>query len=190
MTITVYPYNLNIPNAPDDPADDQPSMQVNTNSIGGLIAVDHIGFGAANNGAHNQVSFAANQPAPGLRGCVGNFFSNLSAGKSVPFWQNATAISPVVLGSLANPTVFAVNGLASLGGIIFQWGLTTVTKNALTTITFPITFATVFNVQMSPLKSGSGTDDAWINAPATNGNFVVNNNSNSITQVYWFAIGM
>ena len=53
--MTNYTYNNNIPNPPDDPADDVGDMNQNTQSIAGIIATDHIGFGLANGGYHNLI---------------------------------------------------------------------------------------------------------------------------------------
>jgi hypothetical protein len=64
MTFT---YNPNLPNPPDDPADDVAGMQVNTLSTYQLIAVDHGGFnagGIVNGGYHNIIHF--NNPSTRL----------------------------------------------------------------------------------------------------------------------------
>ena len=53
--MTTYTYNNNVPNPPDDPADDVGDMNQNTKSISGIIATDHIGFGFANGGFHNLI---------------------------------------------------------------------------------------------------------------------------------------
>lgn len=56
-------YNLDIPDGPNNPSNDQPKMKTNTNAIQTLISVDHVGFntdGSAPNGVgghHLQVSF-------------------------------------------------------------------------------------------------------------------------------------
>lgn len=56
-------YNLDIPDGPNNPSNDQPKMKTNTNSIQTLISVDHVGFntnGSPPNGVgghHLQVSF-------------------------------------------------------------------------------------------------------------------------------------
>jgi hypothetical protein len=57
MTI---PYNLNIPNPPNDPSADVPLMKANTNAINTLVAVDHIPFNNSllPNGTHVQTTFA------------------------------------------------------------------------------------------------------------------------------------
>lgn len=56
-------YNLDIPDGPNNPSNDQPKMKTNTNAIQTLISVDHVGFntnGSPPNGVgghHLQVSF-------------------------------------------------------------------------------------------------------------------------------------
>lgn len=44
-----FNYFRDIPNGPNDPSDDQPLMQINTNSTDDLIAVDHYSFGSSGN---------------------------------------------------------------------------------------------------------------------------------------------
>lgn len=52
MSFTFYD---TIPNAPDNPSDDQPLMKQNNISAKGILAVDHITFDASNGGTHLQV---------------------------------------------------------------------------------------------------------------------------------------
>jgi len=63
-------YNLDIPDGPNNPSNDQPKMKTNTNAIQTLLSVDHVGFntnGSPPNGVgghHLQVSFdGKNVPA-------------------------------------------------------------------------------------------------------------------------------
>lgn len=56
--MTNFAYNDNIPNPPNKPSADVGLMQTNTNSINGIIAVDHISFVADDGGTHNQTQFA------------------------------------------------------------------------------------------------------------------------------------
>ncbi|MFI5416032.1 MAG: hypothetical protein ACHQXJ_01640 [Nitrososphaerales archaeon] len=53
--MTNYPYTDNIPFASDNPSNDQPNMQTNTNSIDNLINEDHYSFNQNNGGFHKQV---------------------------------------------------------------------------------------------------------------------------------------
>lgn len=50
-------YNRDIPDAPNNPSNDQPKMKVNTNAIDDLLAVDHVSFNTANGGFHKRVTF-------------------------------------------------------------------------------------------------------------------------------------
>lgn len=52
--MTNFDYNEDLPNPPNDPSQDAPGMQVNTNSVAGLIAEDHVGFMLNNGGLHNK----------------------------------------------------------------------------------------------------------------------------------------
>lgn len=48
-------YNLDIPDAPNNPSNDQPLMKINTNAIDSILAIDHISFNTANSGNHQQM---------------------------------------------------------------------------------------------------------------------------------------
>ena len=54
-----FEYFLNIPNAPNNPSNDQPKMQTNTNSIDSLVSVDHYTFQTQGNldGWHVQSTY-------------------------------------------------------------------------------------------------------------------------------------
>jgi hypothetical protein len=60
--MTSFTYTNGVPDGPDNPSTDQPNMKTNTNSISGLIAVDHVGFNSigpsgTGGGQHLQVAF-------------------------------------------------------------------------------------------------------------------------------------
>jgi hypothetical protein len=50
-----FNYTQGIPNGPDNPSDDQPNMQTNTNSDFGIWNVDHYGFVNALGGWHKVI---------------------------------------------------------------------------------------------------------------------------------------
>ena len=54
-----FVYTTGIPAGSNNPSNDQPDMQTNTNSISSLIAIDHVGFNdaSAQGGWHTQVHF-------------------------------------------------------------------------------------------------------------------------------------
>lgn len=56
-------YNLNIPDGPNNPSNDQPKMKTNANAVDTILAVDHVSFNTAGGtpnaegGTHKQVTF-------------------------------------------------------------------------------------------------------------------------------------
>lgn len=57
-----FPYTPSIPNAPNDPADDQALMQQNYASIQDLIGVNHVLFNTATGGQHTFLTFNTLNP--------------------------------------------------------------------------------------------------------------------------------
>src|SRR6266849_4452913 len=80
-----YTYTGNIPAAGNNPSNDQPNMQTNTNSIASIVNVDLYGFGNNNGGTHQQVTFSGNN-VPSLPATVPVLFTNTvdGAGNSLP----------------------------------------------------------------------------------------------------------
>jgi hypothetical protein len=202
--MSFFAFTLNIPSAPDDPADDQPIMQINNNSIFGWAAVDHVGFNVANTGGyHNKVTFIPNAATgPGIGNGIGVMFANATipntgfTSTAFPYWQNASQIlpfvmgSPIVAGTQVTPTVNAVNGIISLGGIIFQWQTTTIAPNATVAITFTKAFNTAYNVQVTGQKTGTGGDGVFVQTGTLSATgFTAINASSTITSIFIFAIG-
>jgi len=61
--MSMFTYNRDIPDAPNNPSNDQPKMQVNTNSTQDLIAVDHVSFNLSPGGTHKQATFSSKNAA-------------------------------------------------------------------------------------------------------------------------------
>lgn len=54
-------YNVNIPDTPNNPSNDQPLMKTNTNAIQTILGIDHVNFNVTNppdGGTHKQVTFS------------------------------------------------------------------------------------------------------------------------------------
>lgn len=49
-----FTYNTAVPASGNNPSNDQPDMLTNTQSIDGILDVDHVTFNAANGGTHRQ----------------------------------------------------------------------------------------------------------------------------------------
>ena len=62
--MATFTYNRNIPFADNDPSDDQPLMQTNTNSTDDILDVDHYSFETTNlDGWHRQLTLAGRNVA-------------------------------------------------------------------------------------------------------------------------------
>lgn len=155
-----FAYNNDIPDAPNNPSQDQPLMKTNTNSTDDIIDVDHFSFNQVKGGSHKQVTLT-NKAAPGLGDGDGAMYANLSGGNSWPFWQNALGSFQILgpLPSLITPLA-ATNGFTYLpGGIIFQWGAFTMPSGASGNINYPMVFPNnVFSVVITSQRNS--TSDA------------------------------
>lgn len=184
----VIGYNLNIPAANNNPSQDQPKMQTNTNAINTLISLDHFTFADSQAGRHKQVTLT-NEAAPGLGGGNGVLYANLADGQSWPFWQNALGSFQLVGANTATPN----NGTVFLpGGIILKWGSTTaVTSSGSTPVAFTPAFPTaVFSVQATVVTDDNSTIRFSLLNDATSAGFTTTQTSSShFTRLYWFAVG-
>jgi hypothetical protein len=183
MTFT---FNPNIPNAPNDPGDDQPIMQSNNASINSIIPVNHVGFNTPNGGYHTLLNFNANVSTPGIALGVATFYPFFSGGVTKPYWQNAAQNYELVGGiltQLANPGYFRLSN-----GLMFQWGTATVTSGN-GSYNFPTGFPTnCFTVVQTPIRNSSNVDIVYVvNFNQTGVNY--RNTSSGITQVTFIAIG-
>jgi len=138
--MSFFSYNLNIPAANDNPSDDQPLMQTNTNSISDLILVDHRGFEDADNlggyhtdihqvplGNYNVFTDGGTPPVPPAPVNI--------AGINQLFVLNVTPDSTTAPADTQLFALTASNGLSQLtgnrsaeegyqwiGGALIQWG--------------------------------------------------------------------
>lgn len=197
-------YNANVPNGPDDPADDQPEMLTNTQSINTWTAVDHVGYNVINAGIHKQVRMR-NQAAPGLGDGQGVLYANLINANSWPVWQNALGSFPIMTGAIQLTT----NGFIFIpGGALLQWGFNsavlsgsfasgaatgTVTFSA-ANVAFPTNCLNVLTIPSYTTVSGNpnGSGSVDINQTTLSGtsfDWVFNSNSSRYTGFYWIAIG-
>lgn len=95
-----YPFAIDttIPNAPNDPADDQPKMLVNTQNTVGFLEVDHIAPGSAGAGFHKQVTFYQEQATPtpsGTESVAYTIAGIADATKPQLVWTNIAATFPL-----------------------------------------------------------------------------------------------
>lgn len=149
----LYSYNLNIPDAPNDPSSDQPLMKTNTNNIDAIIDEDHYSFDEANGGLHRQVRIPVSGAIPGgliassgtlytktsVEGTL--FYSPDTTGDEYQLTRTITA-SFAEFGTNTNYSGTLNGGWTFLpGGLLLQYGLATSSGTALpnTIVTLPVT---------------------------------------------------
>lgn len=190
------PYKRDIPDAPNNPSNDQPDMRINTNSLDTLIIEDHYGFGINDGGKHKQVQL----PSPGLSG---NPVFPATGGQGTLCGRSTGIGSDAQLfwSFAANPALQITNIGASvatnpgavplMGGLIMQYGIITGPAAAV-----DVTFANggffvagapalPYSVVLTPrTQTGSTT---WSIGSITSTKFVF---TTAAAQVFhWIAIG-
>lgn len=145
-----FTYNLDIPLSTNNPSVDQPNMEVNTNSIAGILNVDLIGFGNTNGGFHNQSTYVDQGADPGsASGQVVEYSKSVSSSSEL-FIQRDSVSTPI---QLTNGTVNIAGNATGVskghsflpGGLIIQWGSLVATTGG-TTFTFDKSFATIYSI--------------------------------------------
>jgi hypothetical protein len=113
MTLT---WITGIPASGDNPSTDQPNMLLNNDVVPTYVAVDHVAFGTAGSGQHNQVTFPYTNP-PSVPTSPPILFTDTVAGlPQLKFFSGDAAHSSSQYVVNANGSTFL------LGGIIMKWG--------------------------------------------------------------------
>lgn len=187
MTFAYFP---NIPNPPNDPADDVSVMQTNSQSIGNIIAVDHVGFNTPNGGEHEQISFAINQAAPSLGAANSVMYTNLVNTFSELFFKNSRADL-----QLTDLTVSSVGNGGTAGGsqlvIDTPWNIRILagTTNAISsgsakTVIYPAAFASIYTAQAT-----ANDNNAHYASAQQLSSTVLSIRTDALVQVSWLVIG-
>lgn len=133
--MTDFNYIDTVPAAPNDPSVDQPNMLINTQSIEGIIAVDHQGFNTSTNegGYHTVIH---QDPLGG----TWNPVTRMGTPVAIPGVNQLLSLNwlPVAMGATTDTQLFAVTGNGGKsqltgdnsasegyvwsGGMLFQWG--------------------------------------------------------------------
>lgn len=194
MTFNYFP---NVPNAPDDPADDQPEMQVNTLSTQNLIAIDHVTFNTTNGGYHKVIHFIRQNSDPALIGTIGQLYTKQITFNGIPdealFFESGagrvTQLTTVVTASLNT------NGYAFLpGGVLMQWGQVATFPGGSVTFT-PNFSGDPYSIQLTANASGSSGSSRIAltvvsgSVDATGFKYRNDTTSISVAKIYWVAIG-
>lgn len=148
-------YNNGIPAAANNPSDDQPDMQTNTDAIDQIIGIDHISFnvGAGNtSGYHKQVTFN-NKNVPGAQtDPTSTLYTNNGSASSVSqlLYRNQNAILPVsairAFGTLIPSVGTLTNSFnCTFGAYAFPTLTITLTANATTGNNVVVLLSSGFN---------------------------------------------
>lgn len=195
--MTNYDYVNNVPNGPNDPADDQPDLLVNTQSISGILNQDHVGFKQNDGGTHKRVTFSSNN-VPSTPVNPPQLFTQLVNSRPQLFWYSGNSgASSTQYQQSANGSTFL------LGGIILKWGQVTFPGGQLHlagTVNFTSTgnnfpnncYSVVTGLITSNVSNTESRNTVAINSPTTTSfdwNFNTNASSSIYTGFYWIAIG-
>jgi hypothetical protein len=136
-------YTTGIPDTPNNPSNDQPSMKINTNSINSIIQIDHHGFVDNLGGYHTIIHQDSSTRS---RSGQGNTFTNFPA--AIPSINQlfSAQYTPDTTGGVADTQLFtqtgsgqisqltgflaASDGWQWIGGTLIQWGSVTTTSSS------------------------------------------------------------
>jgi len=102
-------YNIDIPDGPNNPSQDQPKMKTNTNSLKSLIEIDHIGFGNNQGGYHNIIHQPPQVSDPGVIAGVGQTYTKTISGDQQLFYESGLG----VIGQISNPSGLVIRAAAN-----------------------------------------------------------------------------
>lgn len=167
-------YFRDIPNGPNDPSDDQPLMQINTNSIDDIIAVDHYSFGSSGNldGWHIQSHYPFLVAAPATNTTQGAVYTKDVGGGVIQLFyrreNNGPEIQLTTSGMVTNtPQAFVNFQGTTLGNNAAQtirgsFNVTSVTRIGTSTGRYQVNFTTAlpsanYTVLLTGQRSGIGS---------------------------------
>lgn len=193
-----FAYNTGIPNGPNNPSDDQPLMQTNTNSINSIIGVDHYTFGtgaSVTNGSdgYHKIIHLPPQSTPATIASILQLFSQNATFASVTdtqlFYKTGAGGVAQLTGASAS-----TSGYLFTNGLIIQWGLKALSGGGTGILTFTNPFPTNCLWVGATLQTTapSGANPNTISIVNTPSNTQVTYNFSGTTSYqgfYWLAIG-
>ncbi len=146
-------YNLDIPDGPNNPSNDQPKMKINTNAVQQILEVDHVGFntnGSAPNGVgghHLQVSFDGKNVPGAQTDPQSVLYTDVGTASSVAelYFRNALGTSGKLLISCIK--AFGKFTKISSGG---PFPVAVTLENGYNVVTINKTAATTYVVDLTP----------------------------------------
>lgn len=197
-------YFSNLPNPPDDPADDVGGMQINSASINSWVGIDHLGFGTNIGGYHNLLHLVDQKTSPDPSSPIGKFYNQTPNGQSdtILFYKSAGGVLTQLTGPDQTSTMFTGYTWIN-GGILLQWGFQNQVPSQ------PVTGSTSFRIPFPTrclMVTATPYFGSLTNAPNHNATIsIYSNNNPQPTQTdfswayystssrysgfYWIAIG-
>jgi len=111
--MTTYSFDDTIPDAANNPSQDQPLMKINNQSTAALIDVDHFGFNVANGGYHDVIHQPPQGADPAPINGVGQTFTKTIGGDQQLFFESGNGVVSQLTAS-QNITRGTVNITAAL----------------------------------------------------------------------------
>ncbi len=106
--------------------------------------------------------------------------------------DTSRAVTPSGLGSLFGRSLGASGYQKFPGGLVMQWGVTSVALDATVTVTLPLAFATAFYAVVACMSEGTPGQGVSISGPAalpvSLTQFTLGND-NAAQSIYWIALG-
>lgn len=189
-------YNRDIPDAPNNPSNDQPLMKANTDAIDDLLAVDHISFNVGaglNSGNHNVIHFNNQSVDP---------IDLLGLGELYTKTDTKTNDNQLYYRS-GNDVIYQMTGLKQItssisgfmllagGNLLLQYGQDTQATAVSGSFTFARPFTTLYTI-VTGLQTPAGNVTPIIITSSTNTGFNWRVGSNGIgvgVTVYYIALG-
>lgn len=146
MTIT---YNLDIPDAPNNPSNDQPKMKINTNAIDSWTAVDHVKFDSDPAGTHKKVTYSSKNPAGAQVDPQSTLYTNNGtefAAIANLFYRNASGTFPISIVRAFGSFTMTALSTTIINGANFTVAVNATGLIATVTLTAGVTTGTNFIV--------------------------------------------
>lgn len=184
-------YTQNIPDAPNNPSQDQPLMKANTNAIFTYVATDHIPFNVPNAGNHDIIKQPPQAGDPAAVAGKGQTYTKVVTGDEQLFYRSGAGVISQLTNAIG--TLAAANGYSYLpGGMIIQWGRDTFPGS---TTAFNVNFPTACFGVLTTTESAAGSTGVCaviIRTLAVN-QFTwtqrVSSSTTNFTGFFWVAIG-
>lgn len=190
-----YPFDTTIPNAPNDPADDQPIMLQNNQSAAAIFAVDHVPFNNNFGGYHNHSTYVNQTADPTTISTEGAVYAKNVTGTTALYWVRDGSLSTVVQltpDHLTAPIFNPTTGASWLpGNIIIQWGQAT--KSTGQSVSFPYTYVSApISVTCTVFENNANRHFVQVMTISTGGFTVASRDSGGNDETntfFWMAIG-